>query len=134
MRLSHVGIIVKDIEEGIKHHEKLFGMSQIGPIVEDHNQKVKVVLVAQSDDDPVKIELIQPMTPDSPVSQLLKKRQSLYHLCFEVDDIEKAKKQARANGAITVSQPTPAELFDGRDICFLFTPDHYLIELVQSKS
>ena len=117
MRLSHVGIIVKDIEEGIKHHEKLFGMKQIGPIVEDLNQKVKVVLVAQSDDDPVKIELIQPMTPDSPVSQLLKKRQSLYHLCFEVDDIAGMMGQLKEKGVRLINEEPV--VMEGRKMAFV---------------
>jgi hypothetical protein len=58
MKLSHIGIIVKDIEEGIKNHETLFGYKQLGPIVNDIEQKVRVVLMGISENDPVKIELI----------------------------------------------------------------------------
>lgn len=132
MKLSHVGIIVKDIEEGIKNHETLFGYKQLGDIVEDPIQKVNVVLMGHSDDDPVKIELISPLSEDSPVTELLKKRQSIYHLCYEVPDIEVAMKEARKNGAIVISKPVEAPLFDYRKICFLFTKDHYVIELVES--
>ena len=133
MKLSHIGILVKDIDEGIKHHEVLFGFKQLGAIVVDPTQKVRVVLMGYSDDDPVKIELIAPIGDESPVTELLKKRQSLYHLCFEVDDIEVAKDRARKNGAIVISQPVKAPLFDDRKICFLFTKDHYIIELVESS-
>ncbi len=132
MKLSHVGIIVKDIEQGIKNHESLFGYKQLGPIVDDPTQKVRVVLMGKSDDDPVKIELISPLTEDSPVIDLLKKRQTLYHLCYEVPDIEEAKKKARENGAVIISQPVEAPLFGNRKICFLFTRDHYVVELIQS--
>ena len=132
MKLSHVGIIVKDIHEGIKNHETLFGYKQLGDIVEDPIQKVRVVLMGHSEDDPVKIELISPIGEDSPVTNLLKKRQSLYHLCYEVLDIEEAKNQARKNGAVVISKPVEAPLFDGRKICFLFTKDQYVIELVES--
>ena len=58
MKLSHIGIIVKDIEEGIKNHEALFGYKQLGPIVDDHAQKVRVVLMGTSENDPVKVELM----------------------------------------------------------------------------
>ena len=133
MKLSHVGIIVKDMEEGIKNHENLFGYKQLGEIVEDLTQKVRVVLMGHSEDDPVKIELISPLGEDSPVTELLKKRQSIYHLCYEVPDIEEAKNQARKNGAIMISKPVEAPLFDNRKICFLFTKDHYVVELIQAE-
>ena len=134
MKLSHIGILVKDIDEGIKHHEALFGFKQLTEIVDDPTQRVRVVLMAYSEDDPVKIELIAPLTDDSPVTDLLRKHQSLYHLCFEVNDIEAAKDEARKNGAIVISQPVEAPLFEDRKICFLFTKDHYIIELVESES
>ncbi len=132
MKLSHVGIIVKDIEAGIKNHEALFGYKQLSDIVEDPAQKVRVVLMGHSEEDPVKLELISPMSDDSPVTELLKKRQAIYHLCYEVPDIEAAKNKARKNGAVMISKPVEAPLFDDRKICFLFTKDHYVIELVES--
>ena len=133
MKLSHIGIIVKDIEEGIKNHEALFGYKQLGPIVDDQTQKVRVVLMGTSDSDPVKVELISPLSEDSPVTDLLKKRQALYHLCYSVPDIEEAKMKARKSGAIVISKPVEAPLFDNRKICFLFTKDHYVIELVEDE-
>ena len=132
MKLSHVGIIVKDITEGIKNHEALYGYKQLSEIIEDPAQKVRVVLMGYSNDDPVKIELISPMSEDSPVTDLLKKRQAIYHLCYEVPDIEEAKIKARKNGAIVISKPVEAPLFDNRKICFLFTKDQYVIELVEN--
>jgi methylmalonyl-CoA epimerase len=131
MKLSHIGIIVRNIEEGIRNHQDLFGYKQLGPIVDDVTQKVRVVLMGSSEDDPVKIELISPLGEDSPVTDLLKKRQALYHLCYTVPDIEEAKTRARKNGALVISKPVEAPLFDNRRICFLFTKDHYVIELVE---
>lgn len=133
MKLSHIGILVKDIEESIKNHEALFGYKQLGPIVDDTEQKVRVVLMGTSESDPVKIELISPLTEDSPVTDLLKKRQALYHLCYSVRDIEEEKQKARKAGALVISNPVEAPLFDNRKICFLFTKDHYVIELVEGE-
>ena len=133
MKLSHIGILVEDIEQGIKNHETLFGYKQLGPIVDDPTQKVRVVLMGTSEDDPVKIELISPLGDESPVKNLLEKRQSLYHLCYEVEDIEEAMKNARLSGAIIISKPVEAPLFNERKICFLFTRDKYVIELVEGN-
>ncbi|MHA3962266.1 MAG: VOC family protein, partial [Candidatus Thorarchaeota archaeon SMTZ1-45] len=96
-------------------------------------QKVRVVLMGASENDPVKIELISPLSEDSPVTELLKKRQALYHLCYSVPDIEDAKRKARKNGAIVIANPVEASLFDNRKICFLFTKDHYVVELVEGE-
>jgi methylmalonyl-CoA epimerase len=131
MKLSHIGIIVKDIEEGIRNHQDLFGYKQLSPIVDDVTQKVRVVLMGGSEDDPVKVELISPLGEDSPVTDLLKKRQALYHLCYTVPDIEEAKAKARKSGALVIAKPVEAPLFENRKICFLFTKDHYVIELVE---
>ena len=131
MKLSHIGIIVKDIEEGIRNHQDLFGYKQLSPIVDDVTQKVRVVLMGGSEDDPVKVELISPLGEDSPVTNLLKKRQALYHLCYTVPNIEEAKAKARKNGALVIAKPVEAPLFENRKICFLFTKDHYVIELVE---
>jgi methylmalonyl-CoA/ethylmalonyl-CoA epimerase len=133
VKLSHIGILVEDIEQGIKNHEALFGYKQLGPIIDDTTQKVRVVLMGTSDIDPVKIELISPLGDDSPVKNLLEKRQSLYHLCYEVEDIEEAMKNARKSGAVIISKPVEAPLFDERKICFLFTRDRYVIELVEGE-
>ncbi len=124
---------MKDIEEGIRNHEALFEYKQLGPIVDDHAQKVRVVLLGPSENAPVKIELISPLTEDSPVSDLLRKRQALYHLCYSVPDIEEAKSKARKSGATVISKPVEAPLFGNRKICFLFTKDHYVIELVEDE-
>ena len=133
MRLSHIGIIVKDIERSIENHKTLFGYKQLSPIVEDPAQKVRVVLIGKSEEDPVKIELISPIGEDSPVNDVLKRRQPIYHLCYEVDNIEEARAEARKRGAVPISQPVEAPLFNERKICFLYTKDHYVIELVETK-
>ena len=124
---------MKDIEKSIENHQLLFGYKQLTPIVEDSTQKVRVVLIGTSMDDPVNIELISPIGEDSPVNDVLKRRQPIYHLCYEVDNIEEAGAEARKNGAVPISQPVEAPLFDERKICFLYTKDHYVIELVESK-
>ncbi|MGQ4912595.1 MAG: VOC family protein [Candidatus Thorarchaeota archaeon] len=133
MRLSHIGIIVKDIEKSIQNHADLLGYKQLSPIVEDTTQKVRVVLLGHSEDDPVKIELISPTTDDSPVVDVLKKRQPIYHLCYDVDDLEDARAELRRNGAVPITQPAEAALFGNRRICFFYTKDHYVIELVESS-
>ena len=131
MKLHHVGIVVDDIESGIQRYKALFGFVPVSEVVDDPIQKVSVVLLSNPESDGAPIELIAPLTDDSPVSNILKGNVRLYHLCFLVDNIEEALQNFRSNGAIIISGPVPAELFEGKKIAFVYSPDKYVIELLE---
>lgn len=131
MRLHHVGIVTDDLESAVQRHKDLYNLHPVTKIVRDPIQKVKVVLLSTLGNEEVTIELIAPLTGDSPVSNFLSKGTGLYHVCFEVDDIDKALANARKHGAIIVSKPTEARLYGGRRISFLYTRDKYLVEFVE---
>jgi len=131
MKLHHVGIVVEDIEEGIQRYKAMFGFVPVTEVVDDPVQKVSVVLLSGPEKGSVPVELIAPLADDSPVSKILKGNVRLYHLCFLVTDIEEELKNFRSNGAIIISGPVPAELFEGKRIAFVYTPDKYVVELLE---
>jgi methylmalonyl-CoA/ethylmalonyl-CoA epimerase len=131
MKLHHVGIVVEDIKEGIQRYKAMFGFVPITEAVNDPVQKVSVVLLSGPEKGSVPLELIAPLTNDSPVSKVLQGNMHLYHLCFLVNDIEDALKKFRSNGAIIISGPVPADLFEGKRIAFVYTPDKYVVELLE---
>ncbi len=131
MKLHHVGIVVEDIESGIQRYKNLFGFVPVSEVVEDPIQKVSVVLLSNPESEGAPIELIAPLTNDSPVTNILKGNVRLYHLCFLVENIEEALKNFRSNGAIIISGPVPAELFEGKRIAFVYSPDNYVVELLE---
>jgi methylmalonyl-CoA/ethylmalonyl-CoA epimerase len=131
MKLHHVGIVVDDIESGIQRYKALFGFVPITEVVDDPIQKVSVVLLSGPEADGAPIELIAPLADDSPVSNILKGNVRLYHLCFLVENIEEALRNFRSQGAIIVSGPVPADLFEGKRIAFVYTPDKYVVELLE---
>ncbi len=131
MRLHHVGVVTDNMSAGIRRHEALFNLHPITKVVNDTKQKVAVVLLAAPEGGDSAIELIAPLTEDSPVSNALKKGTHLYHLCFVVDDIEEAIDNARKQGAIVVSKPTEADLYGGKKIAFIYTRDKYLVEFLE---
>ena len=131
MKLHHVGIVVDDIESGIQRYKALFGFVPVTEVADDPIQKVSVVLISNPEADGAPIELIAPLTDDSPVSNILKGNMRLYHLCFLVENIEEELKKFRSNGAIIISGPVPAELFEGKRIAFVYTPDNYVVELLE---
>ena len=60
------------------------------------------------------IELISGET----VSSFVKKRQYVYHTCWEVDDIMISVKNFECQGAVIISKPTPAILFNYEKLHF----------------
>lgn len=133
MELHHIGIASKDMEGSIRRHEVLFNLRPVTEVVDDPVHKVSVVLLSDPMRRGVPIELVSPLSEGSPVSNLLKRGIHLYHICFAVDDVESAIKKARAEGAIVISGPSPAELYGGREIAFIYTPDGYVVEFLERK-
>ncbi len=105
-----------------------------GPF-DDPIQKVAVNFLTTSDHDAVEIELIAPLTEDSPIRAMLAKGGGgAYHLCFETNDLEAALNHARKNGCIIVSGPVPAVAFQNRRIAWIYTSSRQLFELVEEKA
>ncbi|MFW9929286.1 MAG: VOC family protein [Candidatus Thorarchaeota archaeon] len=133
MKLHHIGIAVKDIKKSIQLHEKLFGYRLVSDIVYDPIQKVNVAMLKSPNQDAVGLELVEPVGDDAPVINHLKKNIHLYQVAYEVEDIEKTIQELRKNGAIIISRPQPSILFNQRKIAFIFSPDKYIVELIENK-
>ena len=131
--IHHVGIAVPSIEEALKFHEESLGMKQITDVVYDELQKVKVVLLSPEETNHENysyIELVESVG-SSPVDQILKQRNHLYHYCIEVSKLEETLEKVRKEHAIVVLRPTPAKLFNDRRIAFVWTPAQYLLEFLE---
>ena len=86
MRLEHVGVAVKNIEESLKIWRDVLGF-RVEMVKEVPDQKVKVAML---DAGTLTIELLEPLTADSTIKKFIDRRgEGLHHLSFLVDDIEK---------------------------------------------
>lgn len=131
--LHHVGVAVPDIAVAIAGYQRLLGYSLLSGPFDDPIQKVTVAFLGRGAEDTVTVELVAPLTPDSPVSDLLKQNRSgAYHLCYETGDMEAAIAHFRRERCVLVSPPQPAVAFDGRRVAWLFSPLRQLFELVES--
>ncbi len=131
-KLLHVGVAVPEIEPAKKTLESIFGYRVISGPFDDPIQKVTVNFMAQSDKDVAEIELIAPLTADSPIRAMLNKSGGgAYHLCFQTNDIETALAHVKSRGCIVVSPPAPATAFGGRRIAWFYTSSNQLFELVE---
>lgn len=133
-KLLHVGVAVPSLEPAAELLSTLLGYRVVSGPFEDPIQKVKATFLAASGKDVAEIELIAPITDDSPIQSILSKSGGgAYHLCFETNDIEGALAHAADNGCIVVSRPVPAVAFQGRRIAWIYTQTRQLFELVEAK-
>jgi methylmalonyl-CoA/ethylmalonyl-CoA epimerase len=83
--INHIGIAVRSIEAQRLHYEGTLGATFEG--IEDvPSQKVRVAFFRVGD---VRLELLEPTDPSSPISAFLEKRgEGLHHIAFTVEAIE----------------------------------------------
>jgi methylmalonyl-CoA epimerase len=127
--LDHVAIAVASIDEALPVFELLTG--GVGsPRERVESQGVDVVFVGTGVG---RLELIEPVSPDSPVARFLEKRgPGLHHLAYRVPDIEAALARLSAAGMRLIDErPRPGA--HGRLVAFVHpaSTGGVLIELVQ---
>ena len=133
MKLHHIGKVVKDLSEARASYAGLFGMKALGEPVVDPLQKVAVQMLAFGSGESPVIELVSPISPESPVSKFLEKGGGLHHFCFEVDDMSKAIEELRGKGALVLGKPVPGKGHGDRMTAWIYTPTKELIELVEAE-
>ncbi len=140
MKLDHIGFVVEKIDE-FAQILKAIGFGALTRPVADYNNNVNASFVAIGGNDDVYLEVLEPLCDTSVISSFLKKTGGgLHHLCFEVDDIEKASKELENKGFKMVSSPALCPAYDESlsrtcdgvtKISFFLMPNRLLIELIQ---
>ena len=93
--LNHIGIAVRSIEEQRPFYGETLG-AEFEHIEEVPSQKVRVAFFRVND---VRLELLEPTDPESPIAKFLDKRgEGLHHLAFTVDDIQVRIDELKGDG------------------------------------
>jgi methylmalonyl-CoA/ethylmalonyl-CoA epimerase len=130
LRLHHVGYVVGGIEETVSSFVKSVNGSWDGSVFHDPIQKVKVTFI-ETPGTTVQIELVAPADEASPVRAFLAAGGGLHHLCYEVNNCERALRTVREKNGMIVRRPKPAVAFGGRKIAWAITAEKLLIELLE---
>ncbi len=132
MKLHHIGIVVKNIQESLGELTNFLQFEETTMPTMVESQKVNVCFLKTSD---VFLELIEPIDDDSPVKTFSDSGGGFHHLCFEVEDILKTLKNMKENGARIIVEPT--EGFENRQIAFVLlnikNTNCNLIELAEKR-
>lgn len=114
-KINHIGIAVKSIEASIPFYRDVLGMTFEGS-EEVAEQKVRVAFLAVGES---RIELLEPTSPDSPVSKFLEKNgEGTHHVAYEVEDLEGALAELAAAEVKLIDQ-VPRRGAHGTRIAFL---------------
>jgi len=130
LTLHHVGILVPDIAEAAGQYVAKFGYRVCGPIVHDPVQTARVQFLALTGAIPY-VELVTPDSPDSKLSNALKKGGGLNHLCYTSLAIDEDCRRLREAGMLLLQSPVEAQAFSGRRIAWLMGRDGIPVELLE---
>ena len=127
--IDHVAIAVKDLEEAAKAYVEGLGLT-LGGVEEVKGQGAKVGFF---DVGGPRIELVQPLGPDTPLGKFLsKKGPGLHHIAFKVDDVVLALARMKEAGLRLIDEE-PREGAHGTKVAFVHPKalGGLLLELVQ---
>ena len=128
-RLNHVAIAVPDLDAAIAQYATTLG-ADVGAPQDEPDHGVTVVFITLPN---TKIELLYPLGEGSPITGFLEKNPSggIHHMCYEVEDILRARDQLQSQGARVLGDGEPKIGAHGKPVLFLHPKDFNgcLIEL-----
>lgn len=84
-QINHIGIAVKSLEDHIPFYRDVLGLPFAGS-EEVADQKVKVAMFKVGE---VQIELLEPISDDSPIAKFIEKKgEGMHHIAYQTDDID----------------------------------------------
>jgi methylmalonyl-CoA/ethylmalonyl-CoA epimerase len=130
-RIHHIGIAVNNLDESLKIYETFLKDIHVHR-EEVPEQKVKVAGIPLGDST---IELLEPVSPDSPIAQFIEKKGTgIHHMAIEVDNIEETLKTLENSGYKLIDK-TPRIGAMGMKIAFVHpkSTGGVLLEICQVK-
>ncbi|MFD1777183.1 methylmalonyl-CoA epimerase [Fredinandcohnia salidurans] len=94
-KIDHIGIAVSSIENSLPFYTNILNLQLEGiEEVESENVKVAFIKIGES-----KLELLEPLSPESPIAKFIEKRgEGIHHIAIGVSSIEARIKDMKENG------------------------------------
>lgn len=100
-RLDHVAIAVKDLDGAVALYRDTLGLPVTG-IERVEDQQVDVAFVGE---EPGRIELVCPYSPDTGIARFLEKKgEGLHHVAVRVDDLDASLAALEAKGVLLIDK------------------------------
>ena len=131
MKINHLGIATKGIDEALKFWGDALGLENVHTeTVED--QKVRVAMLPIGD---TRIELLEATSADSPIAKFVEKRGGgIHHIAVEVENIVESLAKLKANGMRLIDE-MPRRGAENCLVAFVHpsSANGVLLELVQKN-
>ena len=143
-KMDHVAVMVSDLERSYHFYHDLLGLEKL-EYVEHHikgisemtatpNVRMKEYRMSLAANPGITIDLIEWISPESPVGRYHISHVPSTHLCFDVEDIHATYDFLKSNGVEFVSSPVHwPEEEGGWVVLFFYDPDGNLLELVEPQ-
>jgi methylmalonyl-CoA/ethylmalonyl-CoA epimerase len=129
-RLNHVAIAVRNIARAADVYRRTLGAQVSDPMPQPAHGVTTVFISLPN----TKIELLEPLGDASPIAKFLDRNPDggIHHVCYEVEDIEAARRQLVRQGARMLGEPKMGA--HGKPVLFLHPKDFCgtLIEIEQA--
>ncbi|OES44425.1 methylmalonyl-CoA epimerase [Domibacillus iocasae] len=130
-KVDHIGIAVVSLQESLVLYTEQLGMIHM----KTEMVASQGVTVAFLDAGNIKLELLEPTGPDSPVSKFIEKRgQGIHHIAYKVEDIEERIAEIKDKG-IQMINDVPKPGAGGASVAFMHpkSTGGVLMELCEKK-
>lgn len=132
MKIEHLGIAVKSLENSDRLFERLLGKTNYKQeSVEREGVTTSFYQVGDS-----KIELLEATNPESPIAKFIdKKGEGIHHIAFGVENIYAEIERLKSKGFVFISE-VPKDGADNKLVVFLHpkSTNGVLVELCQEKA
>ncbi len=129
--VDHIGVAVERIDDVLPFYEKALGLN-LEEIKESKVNKVRGAILSAGR---TRIELIEPLGKEGPLSNFLRKKgQGIHHIAFEVSNLEMMLKRLKKDGIALIDEK-PRIGIKGAKIAFLHpkATGNVLIELCEEQ-
>ena len=132
--LDHISLAVPDLGRAISFYQKNFGLL----VTEPHELPAQGIRMAYVELGNAKLELMEPLGPNSPISNFLEKHPNggLHHFCLTTENATKAARLATDSGMRVLGDEVIATGHHGRKLFFIHPKDTLgsLIEIEELNS
>lgn len=130
-KIDHIGIAVRSIAEARTLYEDALGLVYQGEETVE-TQKVRIALFSIGE---THIELLEPISDESPIASFLEKRgEGIHHIAYRSENLEEQLGKAREGGLQLINEE-PVDGANGKRIAFLHPKSTFgvLTELCETK-
>ncbi len=113
--VDHIAHAVPNIEDAITQYKRVFD-AKVSDIKIIEKQGIKIAIVDFAN---LKIELMEPLSEESPIAKYLQKnpKGGLHHYCLSVNDVNQTYEYQKEKSINILSEPTTG--YHGRNLYFI---------------